>query len=81
MPTAGRVAVEAVVVGVLLALVGLVVSLIFAKLTGRMAEYNAARTGWNRNHAMEWALFFTGAAFHVAAEVTGMNRWYVQHYR
>lgn len=56
---AGTVLVEAVVVGVVLAL------MMWAAT-------------WKSDVAM-WA-FVCGGAFHIGCEVTGLNKWYVDHY-
>lgn len=81
MPQVSRVLTEAIVVGLLLTVVGTLVSWAMARLTGRAAEYRRARQTWNKNHVMEWSLFLSGAVFHLGCEYTGVNRWYVQNYQ
>lgn len=67
---------EAVAIGVLVVVVGVVVS----NLVGMF--HNGTKTAckdWNKNHVMEITLFFIGVAVHLVCEFTGVNKWYCKN--
>lgn len=71
--------IEAVVVG--LALIPIVY------LSGTVASKVASKPSlpeicskWNENYIMEVNIFLAGFFFHVIAQYTGLNKWYVDNY-
>ena len=69
--------VEAVFVGLLLVVVGTVVSWVVSKTMG--TDLPPVCKDWNKNYIMEICLFLTGIFVHLLCEVTGMNRWYCKN--
>lgn len=68
-----RVILEAIMVGIITLVVGLIVSSVFVLLPRPKDPKN-----WNQYHYMEMSLFFTGLLIHLGCEVTGLNRYYCQ---
>lgn len=52
--------------------------LVEAVVVGLILSLMLWATTWSPEVAM-WA-FVCGGAFHIGCEVTGLNRWYVEHY-
>lgn len=52
--------------------------LVEAVVVGLILSLMMWATTWSPEVAM-WA-FVCGGAFHIGCEVTGLNRWYVEHY-
>ena len=71
--------VAAIFVGVLVVIVGTAVGYV----VGRFASVDlpAACKKWNKYHAMEISLFFTGFFVHIICEYVGLNRWYCKNGR
>ena len=72
---------EAVVVGFVLVIVGLMVGALL-HLTIPSAidpQHQAFCEGWNKYHVMELSLFLTGVFAHLLFEATGVNKWYCSH--
>lgn len=74
MPTPGRVAVEMVVVGLCVAILGLLISIPWMRIQG--GEWPS----WQVWLSAALSLFFTGALLHFIYQVTGLNQWYVNNY-
>jgi len=51
---------------------GTVVSYVFFNQSG-------SKKDWNKNYAMEIALFLTGVFAHLFCEFSGINRWYCKN--
>jgi len=68
--------VEAVVVGVVLVLIGLIIANIL-----KMFDNNTPDNckNWNDNFIMEKTLFLIGFFTHVFFEITGGNKWYCKY--
>ena len=73
-----KLAVESVVVGILVVLIGLIVHAIVNKV--KPDQTPAECQNWNQNHIMEICLFLTGAATHMVCDLSGINQWYVNRY-
>lgn len=73
----GNVWIEAVVVGILMVLMGLVVSWLLHNHT-KLPVYkgNEACADWNKNHIFEWTLFLTGFLVHLFCSAFGLSRYY-----
>lgn len=69
--------IEAVVVGVIMVIMGTLVSNIIVLLGG--SGSSSSSKDWNKNHIMEIALFFTGVSVHLLCEVLGINKWYCKN--
>lgn len=63
--------VEAIMVGLITLVVGVLVSLSFKLLPQPKDPKN-----WNQYHYMEMSLFITGVLIHLGCEVTGLNAYY-----
>ena len=71
-----KLVIESAAIGVLVVLVGLVVSYV----VGMFHEgTKSACKDWNKNHVMEITLFFIGVAVHLVCEFSGINRWYCKN--
>jgi len=67
--------IEAAVVGILVVIMGTLVSNIITQLgSGKQSSKD-----WNKNHIMEIALFFTGFSVHLICEFLGINKWYCKN--
>ena len=68
---------EGVVFGVLVVVVGTIIS----KIVGRYFSVELPKVckSWNRYYAMEISLFFTGLLAHFFCEAVGINRWYCKN--
>ena len=65
---------EAAIVGILIVVVGTIVTLGFSKFTEN--DLPPACSEWNKNLIMEGSLFLTGFLAHIIFEKTGLNKWY-----
>ena len=79
MPELSRVLVEASAVGVLTIICILLSSFILHK-AGYPTTYNPECTDWNKYHIMETTAFLAGFMFHLGAQYSGLNDYYVQNY-
>ena len=73
-----RLAIEAIVVGILTVLVGLIVKGIISAVVPSVVPDICK--GWNKYHIMELSLFFTGVLVHLGCEFSGLNQKYVDYY-
>ena len=70
---------EALIVGIIIVVIGSIVSYIISKFnTHKMPPICKY---WNKYHIMEICLFFTGFLGHLALEALGMNKWYCKYGR
>ena len=69
--------VEAVAVGLILVVVGTVVSWVVSKIMG--TDLPPVCKDWNKNYIMEICLFLSGVLVHLLCEVIGINRWYCKN--
>ena len=69
---------EAIVVGLLIVIVGVLVHMLIKKVKPDMLPRECAE--WNKHHIMELCLFMTGAFVHVISEFSGINQKYVDKY-
>lgn len=67
--------IEAVAVGILVVIMGTIVSNVISLLGGS----KPSSKDWNKNHVMEIALFFTGVLVHLVCEFSGINKWYCKN--
>jgi len=70
---------EAIVVGIVTVIVGQFVGFTFSKLMKNGATVRTECKNWNKNHVMEWSLFFTGVLIHLLCEYFGVNNWYCKN--
>lgn len=79
MPKLSHVLIEASAVGVLTVICTLIAGFILHN-----AGYPATHTGecadWNKYHIMETTAFLAGFMFHLGAQYSGLNDYYVQNY-
>ena len=68
---------EALFVGLLVLLVGTVVSFVIGALFS--VDLPAVCKKWNKNHIMELSLFLTGFIAHLLCEFVGLNKWYCKN--
>lgn len=68
---------EAVIVGIVIVVVGTLVSWIFGSLF--KVDLPPVCKDWNKNYAMEITLFLTGFFAHLLFEVFGANAWYCRN--
>jgi len=75
MPSASRIVIEMAVVGIGLAVLGLLVSYAMDLMYKR-------KVVWWPEHGTEmvFGTIATGALFHLICEITGVNKWYVDNY-
>ena len=73
-----RVALEAIIVGVLTVIVGVLVKSVISQLSPNVVPDSCK--DWNKHHIMELSLFFTGVFVHLGCEVSGLNQLYVDYY-
>jgi xanthine/uracil permease len=67
---------EAIVVGIVITVIGYLVSLVIQLVMDRMGVKRSKNTDWNKYHVMEIALFLTGFIAHLLFEIVGLNKWY-----
>jgi len=67
----GKILKEAVVVGILLVVIGIVLHL--------LSKY-VMKHDMNDNYILAVHFFIAGFIFHLLAEYTGMNKWYCNNY-
>jgi len=70
---------EAIVVGIATVIIGQVVGFTFSKLMKSEGSIHSECKKWNKNHIMEWSLFFTGVLIHLFCEYFGVNKWYCKN--
>lgn len=75
----GKLLAEAVFVGLLVVIVGLIVHFLINKVRPQQTPDHCR--DWNKNHIMEICLFVTGAFTHLICEFSGVNKWYVNQYK
>lgn len=69
--------VEALVVGVVIVIIGLIVGAFVApSLSVKLPK---VCEGWNEKYVMEITLFLTGFLGHLFFEAIGTNKWYCEH--
>ena len=68
---------EAVFVGIGTVIIGSIVGYILGKFSS--VDLPAICKKWNKNHIMEFSLFFTGFLFHIICEFSGLNKWYCKN--
>lgn len=76
-PITRRVALEGTIVGIVLAVVGLVVT--WAIDRSGLSRVKAECRDFNKHHIMEVALFLTGMGTHFFFEVVGLNHSYTRY--
>ena len=69
--------VEALVVGVITVIIGLIVGAFVAP--GLSVKLPDVCESWNEKHVMEISLFLTGFLAHIFFEFTGANKWYCRN--
>tara|TARA_B110000259_G_scaffold188118_1_gene245059 strand:- start:3726 stop:3968 length:243 start_codon:yes stop_codon:yes gene_type:complete len=69
--------IEAIVVGVATVLVGSIVGFLVGIMIG--SNLPSICKDWNKKHAMEISLFFTGFSLHLLFEAFGGNIWYCKN--
>tara|TARA_B100001123_G_C14733933_1_gene798029 strand:+ start:246 stop:494 length:249 start_codon:yes stop_codon:yes gene_type:complete len=72
-----RLLLETIGAGILIVVIGTVVSFIVGKVSA--VDLPPTCKEWNKNYVMEISLFFTGVTAHLLAEYFGLNRWYCSH--
>ena len=70
---------EAIVVGIATVIVGQFVGFTLSKLMKTQVNIRSDSKDWNKNHIMEWSLFFTGVLIHLLCEYFGVNKWYCRN--
>lgn len=80
MPSVQTIIIEAVVVGLLLIPITYVAGY-FAKMITSKPSLPEICSTWNENGIMEVNIFIAGFLFHILAQVTGLNEWYVRNYQ
>tara|TARA_Y100000389_G_C17322634_1_gene443872 strand:- start:95 stop:367 length:273 start_codon:yes stop_codon:yes gene_type:complete len=73
----GGLILEAVLVGVVLVVVGTVVTYGVSKFS--TSDLPPVCKDWNKNYMMELSLFATGVLTHLTFEVLGLNKLYCRH--
>jgi len=68
--------IEAICVGILVVIIGFIVSYIISSLSGKT---NSVNKDWNKYHIMEISLFLTGMLTHLICEFTGINKYYCKY--
>lgn len=68
---------EAIIVGIMLALSGAIVSKLVTHFYPQQTPEICK--DWNKNHIMEITLFLLGFLFHVGSEIIGLNGWYCKY--
>ena len=66
--------IEAAVVGIILVIVGTLVSFVIGKLFA--TDLPPVCKDWNKNYIMEICLFISGVLTHILFELAGANKWY-----
>ena len=72
-----RLLTEAAVIGIVLVLIGLIVTALLPK--SFKVDLPTECKEWNKKHAMEISLFFTGVLAHLLFEGAGINAWYCKN--
>jgi len=69
-----KLAVETVVVGIVIVIIGTIVSLLLPDFF--KVKVPEECKNWNKRYAMEISLFVTGVLAHLLMEAVGVNKWY-----
>ncbi len=69
--------VEASVVGVMVVVIGTLVSYFIGKFTS--TDLPPVCKDWNKNYIMEITLFVIGFITHILCEYVGLNKWYCKN--
>ena len=69
--------VEALWVGILIVVIGSVVSFVVGKIIPN--KLPKVCKNWNKNYVMEICLFLSGFLGHLLFEITGINKWYCKN--
>lgn len=72
-----RVLVESVIVGLVILVVGKILSKLVWKYRGVNLPDMCQK--WDDNYTQEISLFLTGFLLHLGSELVGLNKWYCQH--
>tara|TARA_B100000131_G_C17559750_1_gene386247 strand:- start:11 stop:253 length:243 start_codon:yes stop_codon:yes gene_type:complete len=72
-----RLLVEAVAVGLILVVVGTLVSWVVGRMMG--TDLPPVCKDWNKNYVMEICLFLSGVIVHLLCEFSGLNKWYCKN--
>lgn len=78
--TFSRVAIEAIVVGILLILFVYAAQFLVMASGQFSVSVPEVCNKWNDKYAMEITIFLAGALFHIACEYTGVNGWFARNY-
>ena len=71
---------EAIIVGIATVILGQFVGLTLSTLMKKtQGSIRSECKKWNKNHIMEWSLFFTGVLIHLLCEYFGINKWYCKN--
>ena len=70
---------EAIIVGIATVIIGQFVGFTLSKLMKTQVNNISDSRNWNKNHIMEWSLFFTGFLLHLLCEYLGVNKWYCRN--
>jgi hypothetical protein len=69
--------IEAIFVGFITLIIGTLISKLSEKIL--KVQLPTSCKDWNKHYIMEFSLFATGFAVHIACEVLGMNKWYCRN--
>jgi hypothetical protein len=72
-----KLVIEAVIVGLIVALIGTAVTFVVSKITA--VDLPPTCRVWKKNYTMEIVLFLTGILTHLAFEFVGGNTWYCKN--
>ena len=70
---------EAIVVGIATVIIGQFVGFTLSKFMKSEGSVPSECKKWNKNHIMEWSLFFTGVLIHLLCEYFNVNKWYCKN--
>ena len=72
-----RLLIEAIAVGIIVLIVGSIVSAIFRLFTSKSLP--SVCKDWNKYYVMEICLFITGFLTHIFCEMVSLNKWYCKN--
>ena len=72
-----RILIESSVVGILVVIIGTIISFIISKFI--VSDLPPVCKNWNKNFIMEICLFLTGFITHLLCEYFGVNKWYCKN--
>ena len=69
---------EAIITGFIVLIIGVIIFAIMKTYGIATVEVPKECKEWNKKHAMEISLFFTGVFTHLICEITGVNEAYIK---